>query len=129
MISNGNGRRFDYDTMAASYKKENDNPEQQFTGWWIPAEVIELWYEKKINLREMVLLAVIDSLTGPTKKDPACFASNEWLANRIGLTDVVHMKKIITRLKRLGLLRGSRKGGRRELITPWKVSLRNLRRR
>lgn len=93
-----------------------ENHKQQFRGVWTPAEVIALLEEGKINCQEMVLLNIIDSLVTP---DRGCFATNQYLGERIGLS-ADRAKRLISNLKSLGLVRQVAFDGRRRYLeTSW----------
>ena len=62
---------------------EDAKPTDQFTGWFIPDEIVKLLDEKKIDAEEMILLAMVNGLVS---KDRGCFASNEYLADRLNVS-------------------------------------------
>lgn len=71
-------------------------PELQFTGFFIPVEIINL---PDLNWIERIALAMIDALDGPKH----CYASNEYLAEKLEITPD-RVSKIITKLKRKKLI-------------------------
>ena len=71
----------------------------KFKGWFIPADMVDLFQEGRITLKEMVLLAIIDSLV--TAKGEGCFASNAYLGKKMCLgRDSI--QKMISNLKKQG---------------------------
>jgi len=91
-------------------------PKEKFRGWFIPAEVVELFQSGKISARETLLLATIDSLVS---KDKGCFASNEYLAKKLRIEPDT-ISRAVTKLKRLGLVRQVGFDGRRRILeTCW----------
>jgi len=84
----------------STQSETNEKPKKQFKGWFIPAKIVQLIEDGKINAKETLLLAMIDGLVTPNK---GCFASNEYLAEHLHLScDLVsHM---ITKLKKMKLI-------------------------
>jgi hypothetical protein len=72
---------------------DNTQPTRQFKGIWICAAI---WEDDRLTLAERCLIAEVDSLTHPEK---ACYASNEFLANRFRLS-AVHMNGMLSDLTR-----------------------------
>lgn len=95
-------------------------PEQHtkgFRGVWIPPEIFQKVESKELSIKEAWLLAVIDSLVHPNGSD--CFASNKYLANRLGLSEE-RIRKMISNLKKQKLLIQTAFDGRkRYLRTVW----------
>ena len=90
---------------------------QHFRGCWLRPEILELWKNKEINSKEVLLLLLIDSLVDPKGKD--CWASNAYLEGWTGDSPKT-ISGIITRLKKLGLLiQTGFNGRRRYLTTAW----------
>jgi hypothetical protein len=82
-----------------------DNPQKEYTGVWIPKEVMEC--------RE---LSAIDKLVyGEVACFDECYASNEWLAKRIGRS-VTTASKCISKLIDLGFVEPCGFNGRFRLI-------------
>ncbi len=78
--------------------KHDEEPKTQFTGWWIPAEIVGSFQNGTIKMEEMVLLATIDSLIVRNEDGVAtvgCWAGNDWLAKKMGYTN----PNMITKLK------------------------------
>lgn len=95
-------------------------PKPQFRGWFIPAEIIAIWQKREITDKELLLLAIIDSLVKFGDKHRGCFASNEYLAKQIGLRHPRSVSNLISSLCGMGLLREvSFDGRRRYLETAW----------
>jgi len=94
--------------------EEQNKP--QFRGVWIPADIMNMQAEGKLKAADVVLLAIIDSLVAP---DHGCYASNEYLAARVG----IHFRKVrerIAKLKTMGLVKQVKfDGRRRHLETAW----------
>lgn len=82
-------------------KGTKEHHEPKFRGTWTPAEIHYLLYERTITTTEYVLLDIINSLVDA--KGDGCWASNAYLADRIGMTEQ-HVKNMIGRLKKIGLL-------------------------
>lgn len=94
--------------------------DNQFTGWWIPADIVEMFQEGEISARELLLLATIDGLVKHGKRGLGCFASNETLAKMMHLKNPITVANMIVRLKRMGLLRLVKFDGRRRYLeTKW----------
>jgi hypothetical protein len=74
-----------------------ETPQPQFKGVWICAEI---WEHPNLTYAEKFLIAEIDSLSG---KGKACFASNEFLANRI-LQKVSAANNLLSSLTTRGFL-------------------------
>jgi hypothetical protein len=72
---------------------DNTQPTRQFKGIWICAAI---WEDDRLTLAERCLIAEVDSLTHPEK---ACYASNDFLANRFRLS-AVHMNGMLSDLTR-----------------------------
>ena len=94
--------------------------DERFTGWWIPRKITELYKDRKLSLKEAVLLAVVDSLS---KSNEGCFASNEYLGEMIRLS-AVKTSEAISKLKGLGLIVQTGFDGRKRFIkTVWTNTL------
>ena len=85
----------------------------KFEGWFIPADMVDLFQEGRITLKEMVLLAIIDSLV--TAKGEGCFASNAYLGKKMCLSRD-SIQKMISNLKKQGLVHQVRFDGRRRFL-------------
>lgn len=79
----------------------DENLNHEFKGVWIPASI---WLNNDLSLQEKMLLVKIDSFK-------ECFASNQYLADFMGLS-VPRVKAIIGNLRKLGFIHGKeeRKG-------------------
>lgn len=74
-------------------QRDPDNPVKEYTGVWMPKEVMECQE-----------LAAIDKLTfAEIASFDVCYASNEWIANRIGRSSTTASKSI-SRLIELGFV-------------------------
>lgn len=74
-------------------QRDPDNPVKEYTGVWMPKEVMECQE-----------LAAIDKLTfAEIASFDICYASNEWIANRIGRSSTTASKSI-SRLIELGFV-------------------------
>lgn len=111
-----------------SYDSENDQdtkPEhhnKNFRGWFIPASVVYLFEQGKLNAKEVLLLAMIDSLVEekPNGSVIGCFASNRYLADKMSFSDATSISKLIARFKKMGLVEEHFFDGRkRYLFTKW----------
>ena len=57
-------------------------PEYQFTGWFIPTQVIDLFHMGEIDTTGVLLFAMLHSLA---KKRDGCWATNTYLAEMLGI--------------------------------------------
>lgn len=88
---------------------------QEFRGTWLPKHIHELFDEGKISALETMLLSTIDSFSG----DDGCFASNQFLADRMSTTDR-HIRRMVSKMKGMGLVVQTAFDGRkRYLKTKW----------
>jgi DNA-binding Lrp family transcriptional regulator len=85
-----------------------ESPQRAFKGIWIPAEI---WLNPELSVQDKILWAEIDSLDG---KD-GCFASNAYLAKFMKLSED-RIKEIITKLKKLGLIKQKSFDGRTRIL-------------
>jgi hypothetical protein len=88
---------------------ETDSHLKQFTGWFIPVEIIRLYESRQIKIKSMILLALIDSLC---KNGEGCYASNEWLAEYMQVTPG-WVQGMLSELRRMGLLETKQRNGRK----------------
>ena len=72
---------------------KDENLNLEFKGVWIPATI---WLNKELSIQEKMLLVKIDSFK-------TCFASNQYLADFMGLS-VPRVKSIIGNLRKLGFI-------------------------
>jgi len=72
---------------------KDENLSLEFKGVWIPATI---WLNKELSIQEKMLLVKIDSFK-------TCFASNQYLADFMGLS-VPRVKSIIGNLRKLGFI-------------------------
>lgn len=107
--------------MNAQNKPDNREAVEQFTGWWIPADIVDIFQRGKINATDLVLLATIDSLVKRGRgRGLGCFASNAYLAEKIGSKNPGSVSNMISKLIKLKLLRAYGNNGRgRYLETKW----------
>lgn len=104
--------------------KDVEHHENQFRGWWVPAEVVRLFQSGKIGPMETLLLATIDGLISPER---GCFASNKYLAAKLGILPR-YVVKMIGNLTRDGLIIRTGFNGRiRTLETAWSNAVRKVR--
>lgn len=97
-------------------KRQNPKSERKFRGTWARVELFDLVCDGVISPRDAWMLLVIDSLCS---KERGCFATNAYLAKQMGMDDG-NIKKIIRKLRRLGLvIDTSFDGRRRHISTPW----------
>jgi len=98
----------------------SEKHDRQFTGWWIPRKIVDLYKEKQLSAKEMILLVIVDGLS---KSNEGCFASNEYLADETQLT-VTNTSKAISKLKDMGLLVQTGFDGRKRFLkTSWSEHL------
>lgn len=84
--------------MKYPSEQQEEQPQQQFTGYWIPVELNRLGLSKT----EQLLLSMIHSLEAPAPK--YCFASNKFLAEHMDLSES-RVSFYITKFKRMGLIK------------------------
>ena len=96
--------------------EENNSTKRQFRGWFIPADIVYLFQDGKLNATEMVLLATIDSLVS---KGKGCWAGNEALGKmtRMSTSSVAHA--IVKLVKMELVIRTGFNGRIRTLETAW----------
>lgn len=87
------------------------NPSPRFTGIFIPAEILEL---ESLTLFEMMLLSWIDALYCP--EHGGCYASNEYLGQKIRGAKENTVAKAITNLRSMGLIEDVSFDGRQRII-------------
>jgi hypothetical protein len=85
-------------------------PKPRFTGIFIPVEILE--YED-LSLTEKLLLSWIDALYDEEKG--GCFASNEYLADRMGIKPNTISKSLV-KLRKLNLIEDISFDGRERVI-------------
>lgn len=97
-----------------------EHHENQFTGWWTPAEIVVLFQTGKINAKELILLNTIDGLVKRTGGHVGCYASNGYLAKIVHVKDERTVRRMISKLKDMGLLiQIDFDGRKRYLETVW----------
>lgn len=90
-------------------------PKKQFKGVWIDKQV---WEDQNLTWLDKCLLAEIWSLSG----DDGCYASNEFLASKFGVTEAT-MKNKLSAMRKRGYLRTVRFDGRtRWMKVSWDMS-------
>lgn len=99
-----------------SNRDPSEEPIKGFTGWFIPAHVVALTEDGTLNIKEAVLLAIIDSFArGPR----GCFASNKYLGQKLQV-GADRIKQMVSKLVKLGLVFQSDFDGRsRKLDVYW----------
>ena len=85
---------------------------KQFRGVTVPADVFGYLERGQINGSELALLVVIDSLVS---EERGCFASNAYLAGKVGLS-TVRVSANIRKLRGLGLVREVGFDGRKRYL-------------
>lgn len=95
--------------------------EPQFTGCFLPAAIMHLFWDGTISAKECMLLATIDSLVrnGPCGESVGCFASNEYLATKIHIKDANMVRKMIAKFKKMNLVRQVDFDGRKRYLETW----------
>ena len=87
-----------------------DEPKPRFTGIFIPVEILEM---RELSPLDQILLSWIDALH--CKEKGGCFASNEYLAERLNVK-VNTIVKAIIKLRKMGLIEDVSFDGRRRII-------------
>ncbi len=91
-------------------------PLPQFTGVWIPAELFYLFWDGKVNAKQVFALATIAALS---KGGEGCWASNAFLAERLNVQPRM-LQLMLEELKDIGLIKQTGFDGRyRTLVTCW----------
>lgn len=88
-----------------------NNPVKEYTGVWIPREVMEC---EQLTPVEKIAYGEIASFT-------KCYASNAWLAKRIGKSEST-ARNCVSKLKKLGFIEGCGFNGRFRIIRVLKNS-------
>ena len=86
-----------------------DNPTREFKGIWIPKEI---WQNKALSVNEKVLYAEIDSFT---TNDKACFMSNQYISELLGITET-NASKTLNSLIKKGFVIVEKFDGRRRYV-------------
>lgn len=86
-----------------------DEPKREFKGIFIPAEI---WLDKSLSANEKVLYAEIDSFSS---NDKACYISNEYIANLLGISET-NASKALNSLIKKGYVVVEKFDGRRRYI-------------
>ncbi len=93
---------------------------QQFTGWWIPADIVNLFLDGKLNSKEMILLANIDGMVD--RSGEGCHASNKTLGKPLRVSDET-VRRMLQKLKKMDLVIETGFDGRRRFLeTAWSRS-------
>lgn len=90
--------------MAKNDSSVEVKPEKKFKGWFIPAFVVYKFLDGTISSKEMILLALIDSLTDDETNVP-CFASNAYLGDQIQINNPRVVGRMISKLIKLKLVK------------------------
>lgn len=85
-----------------------DKFDRDFKGIWIPAEI---WLNDNLSFMEVILLAEIDSLAN----QDGCFASNDYFAKFLGVSEV-YVSKAISNLTKKGLVKQVAFNGRSRVL-------------
>jgi len=93
--------------------EQYEHHQPQNIGWFIPRDITEFLETREMTCVDVVLWAMLHSFS---KKEEGCFASNAWLAERIGVS-VRRVEQIVSKLKKLGVIKATKKGSRRRLHT------------
>jgi len=100
-------------------------PKKEFTGWFIPVHVIELFEKGIINAKELILLGIIHGLQNGKKEGSShkgCYASNKYLGEKLHISEE-RVRQMISKLKKLELIVQTAFDGRsRFLRTYWDMS-------
>lgn len=96
--------------MAKSTDK--DQPQTRFTGLWIPAELLEI---RELHMTTVMLAAWIHALDDPNNKHGGCFASNEFLADKLRVKPNT-VAKALTELRKLKIIEDKSFDGRTRVI-------------
>ena len=88
---------------------------KEFTGWWIPEYIVTHFRNKKINIRELLFMAMIHSLS---RKKDGCFAGNAYLGEQVGISKK-HADVIVTKLKKLKLIQRWKVQGTKRYLKPF----------
>lgn len=89
-------------------KHKSAPPVYKFTGWWIPKSIVYLFEDKKINAKEVLLLAAIHSLEN---KKGYCYASDAFLAERLQIS-TGNVSRMLVKLRRLDLVETTHRSSR-----------------
>lgn len=76
------------------------NDQRKGRGVWIPPEIFEMQRTGQLGPTEIVLLSIIEGLS---KGPDGCYATNGYLAERMGLS-VDRVRRVISKLRGLGLV-------------------------
>lgn len=87
-----------------------ENPVKQYKGVWMPKEILD---NPDLTPTEKILLAIIESLDD--EEVGGCYASNEYLGNKLGVTEKM-ASWTISNLKKKGYLAQTKFDGRRRFI-------------
>lgn len=88
-----------------------NNPSPRFTGIFIPAEILEL---ENLTFFEMILLSWVDALYCP--QHGGCYASNEYLGEKIRGAQANTVAKALSNLRKEGLIEDVSFDGRKRVI-------------
>lgn len=87
-----------------------ENPVKQYKGVWLPKEILD---NPDLTPTEKILLAIIESLDD--EEAGGCYASNEYLGNKLGVTEKM-ASWTISNLKKKGYLAQTKFDGRRRFV-------------
>lgn len=98
---------------------EFEQHDPQFTGWFIPVEIVHLFWERKITADEMLLLATVDSFVKRGKASVGCFASDDYLGRKMNMAPR-SIRRALSKLRKLKLIRTICFDGRKRYMeTKW----------
>ncbi len=91
-------------------------PKKQCQCWFVPADVVHLFQDKKISALETLLFSwmLMESDSDP---DGCCYANNERLAGELNCSEVT-VSNALSKLKKTGLLRQVFFDGRVRCLQP-----------
>lgn len=87
-----------------------DNGKERIKGIWLPGEVA---FNKELSIIDRFIWWIIFSLDN---SETHCYASNEYIANRLGLKSPQTISNSIARLKELGYIKEVSFNGRKRVI-------------
>ncbi len=95
------------------YQREMEG--DQFTGWFVTKEIVEIYREDTINAKELLLLANINNLS---QTEDGCYASNAYLGNQLHISEE-RIRQYLVHLKDLGLVKRMKSNGNRRILVPY----------
>ncbi|HEC66126.1 MAG TPA: hypothetical protein ENI23_12605 [bacterium] len=86
----------------------------QFTGWFVTKEIVNMFRENMINAKELLLLANINNLS---KTEDGCYASNAYLGKQLHISEE-RIRQYLVHLIGLGLIEKLKPNGRNRMLKP-----------